>query len=127
MREEVRTMKSIINPWFIYLAGACDEIREVLGLLFVIAFIPCVCIMVMYFLSFMDDELDVFRSKIYLEVLKKCATISVVSLLLCGLIPTSNTCYQMIIASQVTDTNIQKAEDVIKRSVDYIFEKINEK
>ena len=50
-------MKSIINPWFIYLAGACDEIREVLGLLFVIAFIPCVCIMVMYFLSFMMNSM----------------------------------------------------------------------
>lgn len=33
---------------------------------------------------------------------------------------------QMMIASQVTDNNIQKAEDVIKDSVDYIFEKINE-
>lgn len=120
-------MKSIINPWFIYLAGACDEIREVVGFLFLIAFIPCVCIVVIYFLSFMDDELDVFRSTKYIELLKKSATISVVALLLYGLIPTSNTCYQMIIASQVTDTNIQKAEDVIKKSVDYIFEKINEK
>ena len=32
-----------------------------------------------------------------------------------------------VITSQITDTNIQKAEDVIKDSVDYIFEKINEK
>lgn len=30
-----------------------------------------------------------------------------------------------MIASQVTDNNIQKAEDVIKDSVDYIFEKID--
>ena len=120
-------MKSIINPWFIYLAGACDEIRDVLGFLFLIGLIPCICIAVMYFLSFMDDELDVFRSANYLKLLKKCATVSVVALLLYGVIPTSNTCYQMIIASQITDTNIQKAEDVIKRSVDYIFEKINEK
>ena len=120
-------MTSIINPWFIYLACACDEIREVIGFLFWVAFIPCVCIMVMYFLSFMDDELDVFRSTIYLEVLKKCAIVSVVALLLGGLIPTSNTCYQMMVASQITDTNIQKVEDVIKNSVDYIFEKINEK
>lgn len=32
-----------------------------------------------------------------------------------------------ISALQVTDNNIQKAEDVIKDSVDYIFEKINER
>ena len=54
-------------------------------------------------------------------------TVTVVASLLYGLIPTSNTCYQMIVASQITDTNIQKVEDVIKNSVDYIFEKINEK
>ena len=55
-------MKSIINPWFIYLAGACDEIREIFGFLSLIAFIPCVCIVVIYFLAFMYDELDIFRS-----------------------------------------------------------------
>lgn len=32
----------------------------------------------------------------------------------------------MMIASQVTDENIQSAEDVIKKSVDYIFEKLKE-
>ena len=120
-------MKSIINPWFIYLASACDKIREVVVFLFFIAFIPCACIAAIYIISFMDDELDVLRSKKYLKLLTKFVTASVVALILYGLIPTSNTCYQMIIASQVTDTNIQKAEDVIKNSVDYIFEKINEK
>lgn len=29
--------------------------------------------------------------------------------------------------SLITDNNIQKAEDVIKNSVDYIFEKINDR
>ena len=33
----------------------------------------------------------------------------------------------MMISSQVTEENVKKAEDVIKNSVDYIFEKINEK
>lgn len=32
-----------------------------------------------------------------------------------------------MVASQVTEENIKSAEDVIKDSVDYIFEKINEK
>lgn len=41
-------------------------------------------------------------------------------------IPAKETCYQMMIASQVTDENIQSAEDVIKKSVDYIFEKLKE-
>ena len=43
------------------------------------------------------------------------------------LIENKETCYKMMVAAQITDTNIQKAEDVIKNSVDYIFEKINER
>ena len=120
-------MKPIINPWFIYLAGACDKIREIVGFLFWFGIIPCICIAVIYFISFIDDELDVLRSINYLALLKKFVTVIVVASLLYGVIPTSNTCYQMMLASQITDTNIQKAEDVIKNSVDYIFEKINEK
>lgn len=42
-------------------------------------------------------------------------------------LPSKKACYQMMIASQVTKENIQKAEDTIKSPVDYIFEKINEK
>ena len=120
-------MTSIINPWFIYLACACDEIREVIGFLFWVAFIPCICIAVIYFLSYLDDDFENLRHANSLPLLKKFMTVTVVASLLYGLIPTSNTCYQMMIASQITDTNIQKVEDVIKNSVDYIFEKINEK
>lgn len=32
--------------------------------------------------------------------------------------------YQMLVANYVTDKNIETATDVIKDSVDYIFEKI---
>lgn len=120
-------MKPIINPWIIYLACACDKIREVIVFLIVIAFIPCVCISVIYFISCLDDELVSLRTTDSLAILKKFATVTVVASILYGVIPTSNTCYQMMVASKITDTNIQKAEDVIKRSVDYIFEKINEK
>ena len=52
---------------------------------------------------------------------------SILLLVAIPLIPSKETCYKMIVASQITDTNIQKAEDVIKDSVDYIFEKINER
>ena len=120
-------MTPIINPWFIYLAGACDKIREIVGLLFFVGLIPCICISVVYFISYIDDEFVSLRATDYLAILKKFATVTVVASLLYVVIPTSNTCYQMMIASKLTDNNIQKAEDVIKNSVDYIFEKINEK
>lgn len=120
-------MTSIINPWIIYLACACDDVREIVVFLFFVGLIPCICISVVYFISYIDDELVSLRATDSLAILKKFATVTVVASLLYVVIPTSNTCYQMMIASQITDTNIQKAEDVIKNSVDYIFEKINEK
>lgn len=120
-------MTPIINPWFIYLAGACDDIREIVVFLIFVGLITCICISVVYFISYLDDELVSLRTTYSLAILKKFVTVIVVTSLLYGVIPTSNTCYQMMLASQITDTNIQKAEDVIKNSVDYIFEKINEK
>ena len=52
---------------------------------------------------------------------------SILLLVAIPFIPIRDTCYKMMVASQITGTNIQKAEDVIKESVDYIFEKINER
>lgn len=120
-------MTPIINPWFIYIAGTCDEIRQIVGFLFWVGFIPCICISVIYFLSYLDDDFKNLRTANSLAFLKKFVTVTVVASLLYGLIPASKTCYQMMVASQITENNIQKAEDVIKNSVDYIFEKINEK
>ena len=52
---------------------------------------------------------------------------SISILIVIPFIPSKETCYKMMVASQITDNNIQKAEDTIKNSVDYIFEKINER
>ena len=51
---------------------------------------------------------------------------SISILIVIPFIPSKETCYKMMVASQITDNNIQTAEDTIKKSVDYIFEKINE-
>ena len=58
-----------------------------------------------------------------------CSMLAFLSfLVLLGLIfiPTEETMYQMLVANYVTDKNIETATDVIKDSVDYIFEKIEE-
>lgn len=81
----------------------------------------------MVFLTFTgfinEDEEKVKANK---KAKKRLLTISVPLLIVITFIPTRETCYQMMIASQVTDENIQSAEDVIKDSVDYIFKKLKE-
>ena len=40
-------------------------------------------------------------------------------------IPTKETAYTMLVASYVTEENVEKATDAIKSGVDYIFEKLD--
>ena len=117
-------MKPIINPWLFYLVDVIDNFKSacfILILIIVIAFGAIVLIEI----GEAADELELDEVKV-IKTLKKMVVVVVLLIAFNMLLPSKKTCYQMMIASQVTDNNIQKAEDVIKGSVDYIFEKINE-
>lgn len=117
-------MKPIINPWLFYIVDVIDNFKSacfILILLIVIAFGAIVLIEI----GEAADELELDEVKV-IKTLKRMVVVVVLLITFNMLLPSKKTCYQMMIASQVTDNNIQKAEDVIKGSVDYIFEKINE-
>ena len=117
-------MKPIINPWLFYLVDVIGNFKSAclaLLLIIVIGFGATVLIEV----GGAADELELDEAKV-IKTLKKMVVASVLLMTFDMLLPSKKTCYQMMIASQITDNNIQKAEDVIKDSVDYIFEKINE-
>ena len=116
-------MKPIINPWLFYLVDVIGNFKSscfVLLLIIVIGFGATVLIEI----GEAADELELDTVKV-IKTLKRMAVVGVLLMTLNMLLPSKKTCYQMMIASQVTDNNIQKAENVIKDSVDYIFEKIN--
>ena len=118
-------MTPIINPWLFYLVDVIGNFKTAcLGLLLIIAigFGATVLIEV----GGAADELELDEVKV-IKTLKRMVAVAVLLMTLDMLLPSKKTCYQMMIASQVTEENIQKAEDTIKSSVDYIFEKINEK
>lgn len=114
-------MTPIINPWLFYLVNFLVNLQDICVIVLI------VCAVSFAFLTFADfaneDEDEVKANK---KTKKRLLTISVPLLIVITFIPTRETCYQMMIASQVTDDNIQSAEDVIKDSVDYIFEKLKE-
>lgn len=117
-------MTPIINPWMFYLVDVINNFKTacfVLILLIVIGFGAITLIEI----GETADELELDEAKV-IKTLKKMAIVVVLLMTFNMLLPSKKTCYQMMIASQITDNNIQKAEDVIKDSVDYIFEKINE-
>ena len=117
-------MKPIINPWLFYLVDFLDELK----MLCILA-VPLL-LFVIVIITIMNDDLKPNKEK-ELKSSRRTRKIvilfSILLIIVIPFIPSKETCYKMMVASQITDTNVQKAEDVIKNSVDYIFEKINEK
>lgn len=115
-------MTPIINPWLFYLVN-CLEGVQMTCILTLLALVFVIII-----LSAKIDDLEYKEKELKLarRTRKIVIFISVLLFVAIPFIPSKQTCYQMMIASQVTEENVKKAEGVIKDSVDYIFEKINE-
>lgn len=117
-------MTPIINPWLFYLVDVIGNFK-----------LACFALMLITVLGFgattlievgeTSDELELDEVKV-IKTLKKIVIVVALLITFDMFLPSKKTCYQMVIASQVTEENVKKAEDVIKDSVDYIFEKINE-
>lgn len=112
-------MTPIISPWLFYLVDVMDNLK------FECLFIPMLFLLYMLSIAYTKEE-DINEEKI-VKIVKKLIICSALVFTVESFLPSKKTCYQMMIASQVTEENIKKAEDRIKSSVDYIFEKINEK
>lgn len=115
-------MTPIINPWLFYLVDVIDNFKSVCFalLLFVVLGFAATTV-----IKYGEDEDELDEVKV-IKNIKKLVIFAALLVTFDMFLPSKKTCYQMMIASQITDNNIQKAEDVIKDSVDYIFEKINE-
>ena len=113
-------MTPIINPWLFYAVNFLVNLQDVCSIVLIV----CGVVMAFLTLNGLGDEEKLKANK---KTNKRLLVVSLSMLIVITFIPAKETCYQMMIASQVTDNNIQKAEDVIKDSVDYIFEKIDKK
>ena len=115
-------MTPIINPWLFYLVDMIGSF-QILSILIVLLIIISFAIEILKYDEAMD-ELDEVK---VIKTLKKKVIVIALLITFAIFLPSKDTCYKMMVASHITDTNIQKAEYVIKDSVDYIFEKINER
>ena len=113
-------MTPIINPWLFYLVDMIGSF-QILSILIVLLIIISFAIEILKYDEAMD-ELD--RVKV-IKTLKKKVIVIALLITFAMFLPSKDTCYKMMVSSQITDINIKKAEDVIKDSVDYIFEKID--
>ena len=114
-------MTPIINPWLLYLVDCLYGLK----MLCILA-VPLLVFVIGY-ITITIDDFGRGDGKELIRTRKIVILFSISILIVIPFIPSKETCYKMMVASQITDNNIQKAEDTIKNSVDYIFEKINER
>lgn len=105
----------IINPIYIYLINICNTLQilfSVIGILLAaFGFILLLTTIDMY------DEDTIVEAK---KTAKKFLISGIILIIIAVLLPDKETAYTMLIASQVTTTNIEAATNAAKDVIDYI-------
>ena len=118
-------MNYIINPWVFYLLNIIDHIVgwSIAGL---IIFGTCYAVyLLIWFIEISGSNYeDKYPSPIALIRKWKIPLILFITALI--LIPSEETCYKMLIASQVTTEHIADAKETIREVADYIVESAKE-
>ena len=117
----------IINPWIFYLIELLSNIRIILGILMMLTLFGLIYLIIAYAASFdysWEDDNELKSVKLWI---KRCAIVLTIMGLFEIIIPSKETIYQMVVANYVTYENVENASDIIKDSVDYIFEKLEGK
>lgn len=121
-------MEPIINPLWFYLTGLFDSIA---GICCFILIFGGICTAIIWCIIganyvFDSDYMNEEHKNTYKTIFKYLKRVSM-AILLSGVvwiaIPSKETMYYMMASSYVTPDNLEKATDVIKDGVDYIFEK----
>lgn len=123
----------IINPWIFYVINVLVSLED---FLFIMALVAILAIAISYLFAMsekqeIEDAKDRGKEKdteMYNKLISWFKK-SVIAFVICSAIviaiPAKETMYTMLVSSYVTTDNIKTATEVIKDSVDYIFEKIN--
>ena len=116
-------MHYIINPWIFYLLEVIDTLdtccRIILAVFTVVFFVYAF----VWFLEFgCWDEGTISP----MQILKKFKVLLIIVILANVLIPSKDTIYKMMIASQVTTENIDTAKETIQDVADYIIDAVKE-
>ena len=116
-------MTYIINPWVFYLLNLIGNIVVLCWSLIVIAVTTYLVYVTVWWCVDLYDS-DKYPSP--LAILKKWKIPVILCITALILIPSQETCYKMLIASQVTTEHIADAKETIREVADYIVESAKE-
>lgn len=112
-------MNQIISPWIFYLIDISENIEICLDFVLTALFFITV---IRFFINFDLKDDPIYKRKNKRYIIAMCITLATTAI-----IPSKETMYTMLVSNYVTYDNIEKASDVIKDSVDYIFDKLEDK
>ena len=115
-------MHYIISPWAFYLLGLVDSIGLVCVVFLFLFGIAFGVYATIWFVELDEDEKYPTPSQIF----KKCKIPLILSIVFLVFVPSKDTIYKMMIASQVTTENIDTAKETIQDVADYIVDAVKE-
>lgn len=108
----------IISPWFFYIISVVDALK----LTFILFLVGGAIIWTIYTCIYLAEGAEanpftfLWKYKIFIILL----------FLLSVFVPSSTTCYKMLIASQITTERVENAKETITSVADYIIEATKE-
>lgn len=113
-------MKPIISPWFFYFVDKANflDIISFFGVVTTFIFLVLIKVYIISEEPYNTKELE--------EICKKLKKFFIIFIIIASTVPSKDTLYKMLIASQITPNNINAAGETITEGIDYIFDKINE-
>ena len=115
-------MNCMVNPWIIYSIDIADGVRTLSIMSLMFSLIPLFIIIPV----FLDKDQYEYYVPLATKVRNIALPIFIFSLLLTVFFPSSNTITKMVVASYVTEENVDEAKEQVVEIVDYIFEKVDE-
>lgn len=120
-------MNPIINPIWFYICSVVDAFKQgfaAVGIIFV-----CTTIVLGIFGPLVIDDMHLFGKEpvdwFFHKWIKRGVPISIIALLIATAIPSEKVCYQMLVASMVTEDNIEYVGDKATDLIDYIIDKVD--
>lgn len=122
-------MMPIINPWIFYLIDILSNLKGVSRFAtFITALALIVITIITAYLKVQDSyygsENNIEVIEILTRFFKKLLIVACIAISVFIVTPSEETMYKMLVAQNVTYENVDKAQEEIKETVDYIFKKL---
>ena len=115
-------MHYIINPWVFYLLGVSNSVKTMCVIFLMVFGVMFGTYLFFWIIEFVGD--DEYQTPI--QILKKWRVPLILTVAFLVFMPSEDTIYKMLIASQVTTENIDTAKETIQDVADYIVDAVKE-